>query len=110
MCIFCKIVNGEIPSNKVYENDKVLAFYDLEPQAPTHILIIPKQHIACAADIDSSNSAVMADLFEATSEIAKKLSLDSFRLVNNCGEKAGQSVMHLHFHMLSGRDFTWPPG
>lgn len=110
MCIFCKIVNGEIPSNKVYENDKVLAFYDLEPQAPTHILIIPKQHIACAADIDSSNSAVMADLFEAASEIAKQLNIDSFRLVNNCGEKAGQSVMHLHFHMLSGRDFTWPPG
>ena len=110
MCIFCKIVNGEIPSNKVYENDKVLAFYDLEPQAPTHILIIPKQHIACAADIHSSNSAVMADVFEAASEIAKKLSLDRFRLVNNCGEKAGQSVMHLHFHMLSGRDFTWPPG
>ena len=110
MCIFCKIVNGEIPSNKVYENDKVLAFYDLEPQAPTHILIIPKQHIASAADIDSSNSAVMADVFEAASGIAKQLGIDSFRLVNNCGEKAGQSVMHLHFHMLSGRDFTWPPG
>ena len=69
-----------------------------------------EQQRACAADIDSSNSAVMADLFEAASEIAKKLSLDSFRLVNNCGEKAGQSVMHLNFHMLSGRDFTWPPG
>ena len=110
MCIFCKIANGEIPSNKVYETDKVVAFYDLEPQAPSHILIIPKQHIACAADIDSSNSAVMADVFEAASEIAKKLSIDSFRLVNNCGEKAGQSVMHLHFHMLSGRDFAWPPG
>ena len=110
MCIFCKIANGEIPSNKVYETDKVLAFYDLEPQAPSHILIIPKQHIACAADIDSSNSAVMADIFETASEIARKLSIDSFRLVNNCGEKAGQSVMHLHFHMLSGRDFAWPPG
>jgi histidine triad (HIT) family protein len=110
MCIFCKIANGEIPSNKVYETDKVVAFYDLEPQAPSHILIIPKQHIACAADIDSSNSAVMADIFEAASAIAKELSIDSFRLVNNCGEKAGQSVMHLHFHMLSGRDFAWPPG
>lgn len=110
MCVFCKIIRGEIPSNKVFENEKVLAFYDLEPQAPSHILIIPKMHIESAADITPENSNLIADVFEAAAEIAKQLSIKSFRIVNNCGAEAGQSVMHIHFHMLSGRDFTWPPG
>lgn len=110
-CIFCKIVNGEIPSNKVYEDDKVLAFYDLEPQAPEHILIIPKQHIASAADITCENSSVIAHIFEVAAIIAKEKGLDTgFRIVNNCGDSAGQTVKHIHFHLMGGRDFGWPAG
>lgn len=110
-CIFCKIVNGEIPSNKVYEDDKVLAFYDLEPQAPEHILIVPKQHIASAADINCENSSVIAHIFEVAAIIAKEKGLDNgFRIVNNCGESAGQTVKHIHFHLMGGRDFGWPAG
>ena len=110
-CIFCKIVNGEIPSNKVYEDDKVLAFYDLEPQAPEHILIVPKQHIASAAEINSENSSVIAHIFEVAAIIAKEKGLDNgFRIVNNCGESAGQTVKHIHFHLMGGRDFSWPAG
>ncbi len=110
-CIFCKIINGEIPSNKAYEDDKVLAFYDLEPQAPVHILIVPKEHIACAADITPENSAVIAHIFEVAAIIAKEKGLDDgFRIVNNCGESAGQTVKHIHFHLMGGRDFGWPAG
>ncbi len=110
-CIFCKIVNGEIPSNKAYEDDKVLAFYDLEPQAPVHILIIPKEHIASAADITPENSAVISHIFEVAAIIAKEKGLDNgFRIVNNCGESAGQTVKHIHFHLMGGRDFGWPAG
>ena len=110
-CIFCKIVNGEIPSNKVYEDDLVLAFYDLEPQAPEHILIIPKQHIASAAEITSENSSVIAHVFEVAAIIAKEKGLDNgFRIVNNCGDSAGQTVKHIHFHLMGGRDFGWPAG
>ena len=110
-CIFCKIAVGEIPSRKAYEDDKVLAFYDLEPQAPTHILIIPKEHIKSAAEINAENSALVAHIFEVAAKLAKELGLDNgFRVVTNCGESAGQSVHHLHFHLLGGRDFTWPPG
>lgn len=110
-CIFCKIANGEIPANKVYEDESVLAFYDLEPQAPVHILIIPKAHISSAADITAENSAVISHIFEIAASIAKQKGLsDGFRIVNNCGDSAGQSVKHIHFHLLGGRDFTWPPG
>ena len=110
-CIFCKIVNGEIPSNKAYEDDKVLAFYDLEPQAPVHILIVPKEHIACAADITPENSAVIAHVFEVAAIIAKEKGLDNgYRIVNNCGEDAGQTVKHIHFHLMGGRSFGWPAG
>ena len=110
-CIFCKIVNGEIPSNKEYEDDKVLAFYDLEPQAPEHILIVPKQHIASAAEINSENSSVIAHIFEVAAIIAKEKGLDNgFRIVNNCGESAGQTVKHIHFHLMGGREFGWPAG
>lgn len=110
-CVFCKIINGEIPSNKAYEDDKVLAFYDLEPQAPVHILIVPKEHIACAADITPENSAVIAHIFEVAAIIAKEKGLDDgFRIVNNCGESAGQTVKHIHFHLMGGRDFGWPAG
>lgn len=110
-CLFCKIINGEIPSNKVYEDDQVFAFRDIEPQAPTHILIIPKQHIKSAAEIDESNSAVVAHIFEVAAKIAKQEGLDDgFRIVNNCGDTAGQTVKHLHFHLMGGREFGWPAG
>ncbi len=110
-CIFCKIVNGEIPSKKAYEDDTVLAFYDLDPKAPTHILVIPKEHIKSAAEVTPENSAVIAHCFEVIAKLAAEMKLDNgFRVVNNCGDSAGQSVKHMHFHLLGGRDFTWPPG
>lgn len=110
-CIFCKIASGEIPSNKVYEDDKVVAFYDLEPQAPVHVLVIPKEHIASADEINESNSALVAAVFEAAAKIAKELKLENgYRIVNNCGECAGQTVKHIHFHLMGGRDFGWPAG
>lgn len=110
-CIFCKIAAGEIPSKKVYEDDEIIAFYDLSPQAPVHVLLIPKAHITSAADITSANSAVVAHIFEKIADIARELGLgEGFRVVSNCGDSAGQSVKHLHFHLLGGRDFTWPPG
>lgn len=110
-CLFCKIINGDIPSSKVYEDDIVLAFNDIEPQAPVHILIIPKMHIKSAAEINEDNSMIVAHIFQVAAKIAKEMGLtDGFRIVSNCGDSAGQSVKHLHFHLLSGRDFTWPPG
>ncbi|MBP9988687.1 MAG: histidine triad nucleotide-binding protein [Ruminococcus sp.] len=110
-CLFCKIINGDIPSSKVYEDETVFAFRDIEPQAPTHILIIPKEHIKSAAEIDASNSAVVAHIFEVAAVIAKQEGLDEgFRIVTNCGDSAGQSVKHLHFHLMGGREFTWPAG
>ncbi|HZJ78433.1 MAG TPA: histidine triad nucleotide-binding protein [Clostridia bacterium] len=110
-CLFCKIINGEIPSKKVYEDDVVYAFYDIDPKAPTHVLIIPKEHIVSAADITPENSAIVAHVFEVSAKLAKQLKLDDgFRLVTNCGKTAGQTVFHLHFHLLGGRSFMWPPG
>ena len=110
-CIFCKIAAGEIPSQKAYEDDQVLAFYDLDPQAPVHVLIIPKQHIVSAAAVTPENSAVLAHIFEVAAKLAAELGLnDGFRVVTNSGMAAGQTVPHLHFHLLGGRDFTWPPG
>ena len=110
-CLFCKIIHGEIPSKKVYEDDLVYGFYDIDPQAPVHVLLIPKQHISSAACITEENSAVIAHIFEVAAKLAKELGLeDGFRIVNNCGDRAGQTVKHLHFHMMGGRDFTWPAG
>lgn len=110
-CIFCKIAAGEIPSTKVYEDDKILAFKDLDPQAPVHILVIPKEHIKWAYDVTAKNSAVIAHIFEKIPVIAKEQGLeDGFRIVNNCGESAGQTVHHIHFHLMGGRAFTWPAG
>lgn len=110
-CIFCKIIGGEIPSKKAYEDDLVYGFYDIEPQAPVHILLVPKQHIASAAEVTSENSAVVAHIFEVAAKLAAELGLsDGFRIVTNCGESAGQTVMHLHFHLMGGRDFAWPAG
>ncbi len=110
-CLFCKIINGDIPSSKVYEDDTVFAFRDIEPQAPVHILIIPKQHIKSAAEITSENSLVVAHIFEVAAKIAESEGLtDGYRIVNNCGDSAGQTVKHLHFHLMGGREFTWPAG
>lgn len=110
-CIFCKIASGEIPSAKVYEDDTVVAFNDLEPQAPVHVLIIPKTHITSMADINEENSGVVAHIFEVAAIIAKEKGLDDgFRVVSNCGDSAGQSVKHLHFHLMGGRTFGWPAG
>lgn len=110
-CLFCRIVNGDIPSSKVYEDDTVYAFNDIAPAAPVHVLIIPKEHITSAADITAENSGVIAHIFEVAAKIAQEKGLsDGFRVVTNCGDSAGQTVKHLHFHLLSGRDFTWPPG
>lgn len=110
-CLFCKIAAGEIPSTKVFENDSVLAFRDIEPQAPFHVVIIPKKHISSAAEINADNSAIIAEIFEAAAVIAREQKLEKgFRIVNNCGEEGGQTVGHLHFHMLAGRNLGWPPG
>ena len=110
-CIFCKIIDQQIPSKKAYEDDKVLAFYDLEPQAPVHILIIPKEHIASAAEITEQNSAVISHIFEVAAKLGKELGLENgYRIVNNCGADGGQTVHHLHFHFMGGRKFGWPAG
>ena len=106
-CLFCKIIAGEIPSIKVYEDETVLAFRDIAPQAPTHILVIPKAHIGSVAEISAENSAVVAHIFEVISAIAKAEGLESgYRVVSNCGEDAGQTVHHLHFHILGGKQLA----
>lgn len=106
-CLFCKIVNGDIPSNKVFEDDKILAFYDIAPQTPTHVIIIPKLHIACADDINDENCSVVAHIFSKIPVIAKELGLDDgYRIINNCKEYGGQTVMHLHFHLLGGKKLS----
>ena len=110
-CLFCKIAAGEIPSNKVYEDDQVLAFYDIDPQAPVHFLVIPKEHIPSPAAICPENSQVIAHIFEVIAKIAQELKLDNgYRVVTNCGQDGGQTVGHLHFHVLAGRSLAWPPG
>ena len=103
-CIFCKIVNGDIPSNKVYEDDTVLAFHDIAPQMPVHVIVIPKMHIASAAEVNGDNSAVIGHIFEVIPKIAKDLGLgNGFRIINNCGKDGGQTVGHIHFHILGGK-------
>ncbi len=111
-CIFCKIVDGEIPSNLVYENDDVVAFHDSSPQAPTHILVIPRKHISTLLDSADEDTELLGKLQVAAIEIARQQGLDQdgFRLVTNCLEGAGQSVFHLHVHLLGGRRLGWPPG
>ena len=104
-CIFCKIVKGEIPSEKVYEDEKVLAFKDINPVTPIHVLVIPKKHFKDVLDVKEEDKEIIADLFQSINKIAKTLGIEKygFRIVNNCGEDAGQEVMHLHFHLLAGK-------
>ncbi|MCH4238953.1 MAG: histidine triad nucleotide-binding protein [Oscillospiraceae bacterium] len=110
-CVFCKIASGEIPSTRVYEDELCVAFKDLEPQAPVHILIIPREHIASAAEITPANSSIVAHIFEVAAKLAKENGLaKGWRIVSNVGEDGGQSVKHLHFHLLGGRSMAWPPG
>ncbi|MBQ5764920.1 MAG: histidine triad nucleotide-binding protein [Clostridia bacterium] len=110
-CLFCKIINGEIPSTKVYEDDMVYAFNDIDPKAPFHVIVIPKKHITSAADITNENSSYISAIFEAIAKIAKENNLEKgFRVVNNCGEDGGQTVGHIHFHLLARRNLAWPPG
>jgi histidine triad (HIT) family protein len=106
-CIFCKIAAGEIPSTKVYEDEQILAFRDIAPQAPTHILVIPKTHIPSVAAITGENSALVAHIFEVIARVAEAEGLaNGYRVVSNCGPDAGQTVHHLHFHILGGRELT----
>lgn len=110
-CLFCKIAAGEIPSNKAYEDDRVLAFYDIDPKAPIHLLVIPKEHIDSCAAVTDEHCAVVAHCFAVIAKLAGELGFaDGFRVVSNTGAEAGQSVKHLHFHVLAGRAFAWPPG
>ena len=111
-CLFCKIIAGEIPSSKVYEDDLVFAFRDIDPKAPTHILIIPKQHIASVNEINDENCAIVGHIFKVAADIAKNegIAQDGYRIVTNIGENGGQTVGHLHYHMLGGRSLQWPPG
>ncbi|MCQ2449868.1 MAG: histidine triad nucleotide-binding protein [Clostridia bacterium] len=110
-CLFCKIIAGKIPSTKVYEDDYVYAFNDIDPQAPLHVVIVPKIHIKSAAEITAENSVYVAKIFEAVAKIAAQEGLEKgFRVVNNCGEDGGQTVGHLHYHLLAKRFLAWPPG
>ncbi len=111
-CLFCKIAAGEIPSSKVYEDELVYAFRDIEPQAPVHVLIIPKEHIKSANELNEENASVVAHIYAVAAKIAKAegVSENGYRIVNNCGEDGGQTVGHLHFHLLGGRSLAWPPG
>ena len=110
-CLFCKIVKGEINSTKIYEDEFVYAFADIAPQAPFHAVIVPKEHIKSADEINADNSFLVAKVFEAVANIAKENKLDKgYRVVNNCGEEGGQTVGHLHFHLLARRNLQWPPG
>jgi histidine triad (HIT) family protein len=109
-CIFCKISRGNIPASKLYEDDEVLAFWDLNPQAPKHFLIIPKKHVSGPADLTLADEPLMGRLTRKAAELAAKHGIPDFRLVMNNGAKAGQSVFHLHMHVLGGRPLSWPPG
>ncbi|ADD02189.1 histidine triad (HIT) protein [Thermoanaerobacter mathranii subsp. mathranii str. A3] len=111
-CIFCKIINKEISSNIVYEDNLVVAFRDINPQAPVHILIVPKEHIPTLLDLNENNKHVVSHAYMVAKELAKSEGIDEkgYRIVSNCGNDGGQTVYHIHFHLLGGRFMTWPPG
>ena len=110
-CLFCNIINGDIPSTKVYEDDYVYAFLDIAPQAPYHAVFIPKIHMVDASEVSAENSLYVAKIFEAIAKVAESEKLENgFRVVNNCGKDGGQTVGHLHFHLLARRNLQWPPG
>lgn len=109
-CLFCKIIKGEIPSEKVYEDEASYAFKDINPTSPHHILVIPKKHISALKDLKEADKELMGHLMLSVNKVASKLGLEEYRVVNNCGASAGQSVFHIHMHLMGGRDFTWPAG
>ncbi|NLG79087.1 MAG: histidine triad nucleotide-binding protein [Firmicutes bacterium] len=110
-CLFCKIASRELPADVVYEDDQALAFRDINPQAPVHVLVIPKRHVSSLAELAEPDEALMGHLLTVATRLASKLGVgDGFRVVGNCGEKAGQSVFHIHLHVLGGRRLGWPPG
>ena len=111
-CIFCKIIKGQIPGDIIYEDDKIIAFNDVNPQAPVHFLVIPREHIGSANDIGKDNSHIINHIFTIIAKLARERNIDKdgYRIVNNCGEYGGQTVPHLHFHVLGNRKFSWPPG
>ena len=111
-CLFCRIIRGELPSRMVLDADDILAFHDIAPRSPTHILLIPKVHIASAADITADDGPLLGRLFAAAARIARKQGIadDGYRLVSNVGRWGGQTVDHLHVHLMGGRSFGWPPG
>jgi histidine triad (HIT) family protein len=111
-CLFCRMVAGEIPADVVHESDRTLAFRDINPQAPVHVLLIPKEHIESARALKDRNADLLAEIFQAATHLARaeKIDRSGWRLVTNVGEQAGQSVHHLHFHLLGGRPMKWPPG
>ncbi|MDF2884124.1 MAG: hypothetical protein K0R54_4690 [Clostridiaceae bacterium] len=111
-CLFCKIAKGEIPSTKVYEDNEVLAFKDINPEAPIHFVIIPKKHIASLNELKPEDGKIISHIFMVIQKLAKDFQIDEkgYRVVNNCGEYGGQSVLHMHFHLLGGRSLNWPPG
>ncbi len=110
-CIFCKIISGEIPSQKIYEDDYVYAFNDINPTAPVHFLLIPKVHIDSVNELDDTNIHYVSKVFMAIAEITKKLGIadDGYRVVNNCNDDGGQTVHHIHFHIIGGKALGWPP-
>lgn len=111
-CMFCRILDGDIPADIIYETDDAIAFRDINPQAPTHALIIPRRHISMINDLDTGDQELVGSLFLAAKDVAAQegLAEDGYRVVVNCGEGAGQSVFHIHLHLLGGRLFNWPPG
>jgi histidine triad (HIT) family protein len=111
-CLFCRIVAGEIPSDQVHADDLVIAFRDIAPRAPTHILLIPREHIASAAELTEAHGPLLGHLFAVAAEVARQegIAENGYRLVSNVGRWGGQTVDHLHFHLLGGRAFQWPPG
>ena len=111
-CLFCKIINSEIPSSKVYEDDRVYAFNDIDPQAPVHFLVVPKEHIQSANELTDANADIISHIFKVVKTLAEEMGFakDGYRIVNNCGEGGGQTVGHIHFHVLAGRNLAWPPG
>jgi histidine triad (HIT) family protein len=110
-CLFCKIAEGEIPSNKVYEDDELFAFHDISPQAPVHILVIPRKHIVSLEEAEDGDAALMGKILMLIRKLAREQGVSpGYRVVNNCGASAGQSVFHIHFHLIGGRALGWPPG
>jgi histidine triad (HIT) family protein len=110
-CLFCKIAAGEIPAERVYEDDDLIAFQDISPQAPVHVLVVPRRHLASLEEAVEEDAALLGRILLAIRRLARELGVESgYRVVNNCGASAGQSVFHIHFHLLGGRPMGWPPG